>query len=148
MKFQTWTPYGVVYNTLVKGRDRIAQVSGYKAKVRPYLQDFTATWLKPATVKNVPGIDRSEQVRQQIKAVYDAGYEEWILWDPRNTYHEDAFEKETEEALAGISLYERSASDEARFQQDKRYSQLIQAQCEILKIKGLYFIIEQECPIL
>ena len=93
-------PYGVVYNTLVKGRDRIAQVSGYKAKVRPYLQDFTATWLKPRNGKKMYQEYGSEQVRQQIKAVYDAGYEEWILWDPRNTYHEDAFEKETEEALA------------------------------------------------
>lgn len=80
-------PYGVVYNTLLKGKGRIEQVSGYKAKVRPYLQDFTASWLRP---KNMYQEYAAEQVRQQIKAVYDAGYEEWILWDAGNSYHEDA----------------------------------------------------------
>jgi hypothetical protein len=35
-------------------------------------------------------------VKQQIKAVYDAGYEEWILWDASNTYHEEALLKEGE----------------------------------------------------
>lgn len=84
-------PYGVVYNTLLKGKDRLAKVSDYKAKVRPYLQDFTASWLRPKTMYQEYG---AEQVRQQIKAVYDAGYEEWIFWDASNTYHEEAFEKE------------------------------------------------------
>ena len=27
------------------------------------------------------------QVRQQIQAVYDAGYDEWILWDAGVSYH-------------------------------------------------------------
>ena len=30
-----------------------------------------------------------EEVRAQIQAVYDAGYEEWILWDAKVTYHYD-----------------------------------------------------------
>jgi hypothetical protein len=84
-------PYGVVYNTLVKGKDRILKVSGYNAKVRPYLQDFTASWLRPKSMYQQYG---AEQVRQQIKAVYDAGYEEWILWDAGNSYDEAALQKE------------------------------------------------------
>ena len=28
----------------------------------------------------------SEQIRQQIQAVYDAGYDEWILWNASNKY--------------------------------------------------------------
>lgn len=88
-------PYEVVYNSLVKCRDRISQVEGYKAKVRPYLQDFTATWLKDRkTGKKYYQEYGPEQVRQQIQAVYDAGYEEWILWDARNTYSEEALLKE------------------------------------------------------
>jgi len=86
-------PYAVVYNTLVKGRDRIAQVPDYKAKVRPYLQDFTASWLKKNGKKMYQEYG-AEQVRQQIQAVYDAGYDEWILWDAGNTYHEEALLKE------------------------------------------------------
>ncbi len=86
-------PYGVVYNTLFKCKNRISQINGYtyNAKVRPYLQDFTASWLGKGYYQDYG----TEQVKQQIKAVYDAGYEEWILWDASNTYHEDAFEKET-----------------------------------------------------
>lgn len=84
-------PYAVVYNTLVKGKDRISKVSGYNAKVRPYLQDFTASWLRPKSMYQQYG---DEQVRQQIKAVYDAGYEEWILWDAGNSYDENALLKE------------------------------------------------------
>lgn len=79
-------PYGVVYNTLVKARERISNVEGYKAKVRPYIQDFTASWLGKGYYQTYG----PEQVRQQIKAVYDAGYEEWILWNANNTYSEDA----------------------------------------------------------
>ncbi len=87
-------PYGVVYNSLLKCKNRIALVPGYKAGVRAYLQDFTATWLQPVNGKKVYQEYGAEQVRQQIQAVYDAGYEEWILWDAKNTYHEEALEPE------------------------------------------------------
>lgn len=83
-------PYGVVYQTLLKGKNRISLVPGYKAGVRAYLQDFKASWLGKGNYQDYG----AEQVRQQIKAVYDAGYEEWILWDASNTYHEEAFEPE------------------------------------------------------
>jgi Uncharacterized conserved protein len=83
-------PYGVVYNTLAKAKDRISKVEGYKANVRAYLQDFTATWLGKGYYQDYG----ADQVRQQIKAVYDAGYKEWILWDALNTYTESALGKE------------------------------------------------------
>lgn len=83
-------PYGVVYNTLVKAKDRISKVENYRAKIRAYIQDFTASWLgKGYYQKYGP-----EQVKQQIKAVTDAGLDEWILWDADNTYSEAALEKE------------------------------------------------------
>lgn len=83
-------PYGVVYNTLVKAKERISKVDGYKANVRAYLQDFTASWLGKGYYQ--PYGD--EQVKQQIKAVNDAGYSEWILWDANNHYSESALQKE------------------------------------------------------
>lgn len=83
-------PYGVVYNSLKKAKDRIATVDGYKADIRAYLQDFTASWLGSGYYKKYG----SEDVKQQIKAVYDAGYEEWILWNAGNKYSESAFQKE------------------------------------------------------
>lgn len=83
-------PYEVVYNTLLKAKNRISAVEGYKASVRPYLQDFTASWLGNGYYQSYG----AEQVRQQIKATYDAGFEEWILWDANNTYSEGALLKE------------------------------------------------------
>lgn len=79
-------PYNVIYQALLKTKERISQVPGYKANVRPYLQDFT--------IKMSEGYYQTygkQQVRDQIQAVYDAGYEEWILWDGSNTYTESVF---------------------------------------------------------
>lgn len=87
-------PYAVVYNSLVKCKNRISAVGDYKAKVRPYLQDFTASWLQPKNGQKMYQTYGPEQVKQQIKAVYDAGYDEWILWDAKNTYSEEALLKE------------------------------------------------------
>lgn len=79
-------PYGVIYQSLLKIKDRIATVPEFKANVRPYLQDFTASYL-PKGYYQTYG---AKQVREQIQAVYDAGYEEWILWSGKNQYTEDA----------------------------------------------------------
>ncbi len=83
-------PYSVIKNTYLKAKARLEKVDGYKPMVRAYLQDFTATWIGKGNYQNYG----DEQVRQQIQAVYDAGYEEWFLWDPMNTYHEGALKKE------------------------------------------------------
>ena len=53
-----------------------------RADVRPWLQDFTATWVK-GHIRYGP-----EEIRAQIQAGYDAGYEEWILWNASNRYTE------------------------------------------------------------
>ena len=82
-------PYNVVYNTLIKAKARISKVDGYKASLRPYLQDFTASWVGKGNYQHYG----DDQVRQQIKAVYDAGYDQWILWDANNNYSESALLK-------------------------------------------------------
>ena len=52
-----------------------------QAIVRPWLQDFTASYLDTYIEYG------DDQVRKQIQAVYDAGYDEWILWDAGVSYH-------------------------------------------------------------
>ena len=61
---------------------QLDDMPGITASVRPWLQDFTATWVS-GHIEYGP-----EQIRQQIQAVYDAGYEEWILWNAANRYTE------------------------------------------------------------
>ena len=75
-------------------KEEIAQLdptTGVQAAVRPWLQDFTATWVK-GHISYGP-----EEIRAQIQAVYDAGYEEWILWNAANRYTEGGLLTQEEE---------------------------------------------------
>lgn len=83
-------PYEVVYNTLMVGKSRIEKQEGYNLKMRPYIQGFTASYL-PDGYWQEYGV---EEYRAQIKAVYDAGYTEWIFWNSPNKYVESAFKAE------------------------------------------------------
>lgn len=83
-------PYDVVYNTLLMAKRRLSEAQNYRAQVRPYIQAYTASWLEKGTWQTYG----SEQYRQQIQAVLDAGYDEWIFWDSGNQYEKTAFVKE------------------------------------------------------
>lgn len=61
----------------------------HRAVVRPWLQGFTATWVDGHISYE------GEEIRQQIQAVYDAGYEEWILWNASNRYSAEGLEPES-----------------------------------------------------
>ena len=80
-------PYEVVYNTLILLRNRLPS-NGTQAGIRPWLQDFTASYLGSGYYQTYTG----EQVREQVRAVYDAGFDEWILWNPSGMYSEEALE--------------------------------------------------------
>ncbi|HWI52671.1 MAG TPA: putative glycoside hydrolase, partial [Symbiobacteriaceae bacterium] len=69
-------PYETVYRSMMdaKGRWEKAGLTG-KVSMRPWLQDFS--WGYPYG---------PAEVRAQIQATYDAGYNEWILWNAANVY--------------------------------------------------------------
>lgn len=69
-------PYDTVYKSLT---DAVYRLEGMETTLRPWLQDFTLGY------RYGP-----REVRQQIQATYDAGLEEWILWNPANTYTKEA----------------------------------------------------------
>ncbi|MBQ9334089.1 MAG: putative glycoside hydrolase [Lachnospiraceae bacterium] len=74
-------PYDTVYAALTSSSEELSSVDiSDRAIVRPWLQAFTATW--------VPGHISydEEQIQDQIRAVEDAGYESWILWNAKNNY--------------------------------------------------------------
>lgn len=137
-------PYEAINGALARSRSALANaaVDGQKqAIVRPWLQAFTATWLGSGNY-----IDYGpEEIRQEIQAVYDSGYDEWILWSasvsydfgtflseeeaeaestyieesraalPTEELEEETFPSELSEALDGDQLYE---SDAAILEQD------------------------------
>lgn len=63
-------------------------LEGVRVRVRPWLQAFTATWVKGHILYE------GDEIREQIQAVYDAGYEEWILWNASNKYTDEGLMKE------------------------------------------------------
>lgn len=56
-----------------------------RASVRPWLQSFTATWVKPHQEYT------SEEVRQQVDGAYDAIINEWLLWNGAGKYSAESF---------------------------------------------------------
>lgn len=74
-------PYETIYAAMMDSQEDLGEVSREQcAVVRPWLQAFTATWVKGHITYG------GEQIRAQIQAVYDAGYEEWLLWNSSNRY--------------------------------------------------------------
>ena len=72
-------PYEIVRQALRDAVRRSSLVDGAGA-TRPWLQDFSLG--EP--------IYGSPEVRAQIQATYDAGIQEWILWNPGSRYTEAA----------------------------------------------------------
>ena len=74
-------PYETIVGALGRSVEELSEVEEKEcAIVRPWLQDFTATWVDGHISYGV------EEVRLQIQAVYDSGYDEWILWNAKNNY--------------------------------------------------------------
>ena len=98
------SPYEVVTAALEDGA-AAAGKSGY-AGLRPWLQAFTANWLAPGYYMDYG----PKEIRAQIQAVYDAGYDEWLLWNAEHVYPEALF------------LSREEAAAELRRNQEKRSS--------------------------
>ena len=74
-------PYEIVRAALVSAVRRSEAVEG-AGVTRPWLQDFT---LGPPRYE-------APEVRAQIQATYDAGIDEWLLWNASSRYTEGALE--------------------------------------------------------
>jgi hypothetical protein len=68
-------PYEIISHALRDAKRRTAGISG-AARIVPWYQDFT---LGPPHY----GV---EQVQAQIRAGHDAGFDEWLLWNPGSRY--------------------------------------------------------------
>jgi hypothetical protein len=68
-------PYATIDNTLKDAKRRSQGIAG-AAKIVPYYQDFTLG----------PPRYGAAQVRAQMKAGYDNGIRDWVLWNPGSRY--------------------------------------------------------------
>lgn len=74
-------PYGVVKASVQDAIDRNMNIET-PAKLRPWIQDFTASYLGSGRyIKYGP-----QQIKDQIKALHDIGIDEFMLWNAGNYY--------------------------------------------------------------
>ncbi|MDF2519847.1 MAG: hypothetical protein K0R84_475 [Clostridia bacterium] len=79
-------PYETIYQCT---KDSISRNKNIQtpATIRPWIQDFTAPWVKGHIKYGV------NEVEAQIKALEDNGVKEYLLWNAGNTYSEGALLK-------------------------------------------------------
>ncbi len=76
-------PYTIVDRAMQDSKEvlsSLTETGEHCATVRPWLQTFTASWL--ANYISYGGT----QLREQVNAVYDEGYDEWLLWQSSANY--------------------------------------------------------------
>lgn len=76
-------PYELV-SEYAKVENEVLSKLNHPPTSRPWIQDFTASYLGPGNYQ-VYGV---EQIEAQIRALYENGIKEFLLWDAANTYTE------------------------------------------------------------
>lgn len=75
-------PYKTVDNYLDKEEAVLKKTGKHHPKTRPWLQDFTASYLGEGNYKEYD----SKEVSEQIQALRDHGIHEFLLWDASGDY--------------------------------------------------------------
>ncbi len=77
-------PYEVIYRTMEMG---MAQLEGKRARLRPWLQDFTLIWVPDDQIVEYGVAEVQAQIRAVDDVHTDAG---WLLYSSDNTYTYEA----------------------------------------------------------
>ncbi|MBP1967778.1 putative glycoside hydrolase [Paenibacillus aceris] len=83
VKYPDLQPYAIIHKAIsdANGKNNtLLQGSVPVAEIRPWYQDFTATWVKPH--KTYGNVD----VKEQIKAAKEQGVEQFLLWNSNSIY--------------------------------------------------------------
>ncbi|MCR5255973.1 MAG: putative glycoside hydrolase [Acetatifactor sp.] len=107
IKYPDEKPYDTVRHAMDESNEVIDAVKGEGkvalAAVRPWIQGFTASYLSHYIKYG------GQQIRDQILASYEAGHEEWLIWNPSCKY---PWEELTEEKLPHFEeAYEKALQE-------------------------------------
>jgi hypothetical protein len=82
IKYPDLEPNNIIRKVLTASREKLEALpeDQHRAVVRPWLQDFTATWI--SNYMEYGG----DELREQVNGVYAAGYQEWLLWNAACDY--------------------------------------------------------------
>lgn len=74
-------PYDLVKRYLKEEQKQFSEIK-HNPQSRPWIQDFTASWLGSGNYKEYD----KEAVDAQIKAIYDSGQKEFLIWNSSSEY--------------------------------------------------------------
>lgn len=90
-------PYGVMSAAVQEAVERNAALED-SPEIRPWIQDFTATWVDGYIVYG------PKQVREQIVASKELGVNGYLVWNPGNSYNPKSFIVTAEEKNTNYPL--------------------------------------------
>lgn len=76
-------PYSIIKQAIADAKAKNMQLQqnyGKIASIRPWYQDFTATWIKPHKKYGI------QDVKEQIKAAKEQGIDDFLLWNSTSSY--------------------------------------------------------------
>lgn len=79
-------PYNLVYNYMEVENEVLAELGEGAPRTRPWLQDFTASYLGAGNFMRYG----DHEVSEQIRALHEHGVEEYLLWNAASNYSEGA----------------------------------------------------------
>lgn len=112
-------PYRTVNAAMNAAAKELSVLSEQECAInRVWIQSFTANWVNGHITYG------PEQIREQIRGAYDAGFDEWILWNASIKYQRDSLLTD-EEAAAEQEVWEieRQEAEKARLEAEKKAAQ-------------------------
>ncbi|MBY9082486.1 putative glycoside hydrolase [Paenibacillus sp. HN-1] len=75
-------PYATIKGSMVDTHKKLDPLGSYKPTIRPWIQDFTASWLGSGHYIKYG----KQQVEDQIRALKEENVDEFLLWNANNRY--------------------------------------------------------------
>ncbi|GAB6988627.1 putative glycoside hydrolase [Paenibacillus pini] len=75
-------PYKTIKGSMVDTHKKLEPLADQKPIIRPWIQDFTASWLGSGHYEKYG----KQQVEEQIRALKDMNVDEFLLWNATNRY--------------------------------------------------------------
>ncbi|MNO39701.1 hypothetical protein D3C76_298370 [compost metagenome] len=75
-------PYATIKGSMVDTLKKLDPLGSYKPVIRPWIQDFTASWLGSGHYIKYG----KQQVEDQIRALKEKNIDEFLLWNANNRY--------------------------------------------------------------
>ena len=97
LKYPDTKPFQLLLMEMKSSVKKLSEIpeGEHCAEVRPWLQDFTASYLGEGRYLKYG----AQELRAQISATYSAGYDEWLLWNAGMFFTEEGLLRDKDRLL-------------------------------------------------